>query len=65
VQQGDAALDEIASIDARIGEIRNQVDADFPLSEAEVTDLQARLAEQVLVIHDIEAEAVQQMQAAV
>lgn len=64
VKQGDTALDEIASIDARIAEIRGAVDADFPLTEAEITELQARLADQVLVIHDIEAEAVQLMQAA-
>jgi hypothetical protein len=63
-EQGDAQLDEIARIDTRLAEIRASVREDFPLSEDEVTDLQQRLAEQVLAIHDIEAEAVQTMQAA-
>ena len=59
VEQGAAALDEIRSCEQRLGEILDSMETDFPLTEAEAVSMCAGLAEQVLVLHDVEREAVQ------
>ena len=53
-----------ATAQAKTSALRAQAAKDFPLNEAETTDLRARLAEQVLKIHDIEAKAVEALKAA-
>ncbi len=62
--QGGAAATEIAAIDERLGAIRAAMTTDFPLEAAGVTALRETLADRILAIHDLEAEAVQTMQAA-
>ena len=63
VEGGEAAAEERAAIRARLEELRLAIEKDFPLSEAEVTALRARLSEQVMEISRIEREAIQRMKA--
>ncbi len=58
LNRGNAALEEMAGIDARLEEIKAAVTADFPLSQAGVEAMRERIAERVMTIHDVEAEAV-------
>jgi hypothetical protein len=59
VEQGGAALEEILAIEARLTEIQESMEGDFPLSEAEAVEMRERIAEQVLAVHDVEQNAVQ------
>ncbi len=56
--RGNGALDEMKAIDAQLDALMVAAEADFPLSAAEVVAFRQRLAEQVLAVHDVEAEAV-------
>lgn len=47
---------------ARLGEIKAQVSADFPLSAGEVADLQQNIADHVRQIYEIEFDAVGELQ---
>jgi hypothetical protein len=58
LERGNAALDEIRQIDARLDAIKAEISTDFPLSDQEATALRENIAAHVLCIHDIEAEAV-------
>lgn len=62
--QGNAALDEIKAIDAQLADIRASMETDFPLDAEGITALQTGLADQLLGIRDIEAQAVGALQAA-
>jgi hypothetical protein len=64
-KKGLAARDETQAINARLAEIKSQVEEAFPMSEAEVQDLLAGLRERVLAIHAIEEKAVGALQALV
>ena len=64
IEQGADSLKERQSINARLDDLRAQAAKSFPLTEAETAELRARLAEQVLKIHDIESKAVAAMQSA-
>ena len=64
VEQGNAALDEILSIEDRLTEIKDQMESDFPLTEAEVVEMRERIAAQVLAVHDAEKAAVDALIAA-
>jgi hypothetical protein len=64
IDQGAASLPERQAISAQLNNLRAQATRSFPLTEGEVTEYHARLAEQVLVIHNIESKAVAAMQAA-
>lgn len=61
LDEGAASLTERQAIGDRLKVIRGQVADDFPLTPAEVTDLQEAIAAQVLRIHDIEAGAVAEL----
>lgn len=61
-QQGGAAREEIRQIEARLQEIKTAVSAHFPLTQPDVVALRRQLAEQVMVIHDIEKEAITALQ---
>jgi hypothetical protein len=63
-EQGAAALEEVRVIDRRLGEIKEEISADFPLDEAQTVAFRQRLADHVLRIHDIEQEAVLALQVA-
>ncbi len=62
LDRGGAALEEIQTINARLGEIHDGMNRDFPLTQAEVESFRERLAEQILAIHDAEATAVKALQ---
>jgi hypothetical protein len=65
VQDGGTALEELNRIAARLAEIQESVAREFPLSNDQVVEWRARLAEQVSVTGVIEREAVDLMQAAI
>ena len=56
--QGNAALDEIRSINAQQDKLKQRMSEDFPLDEAEIEALKANIAEKVMVVHDIEEAAI-------
>jgi hypothetical protein len=56
-EHGQAAVAEIAQINARLRAIRSAMETDFPLSPAEATALKHGLREHVLRLHDAEKEA--------
>lgn len=64
LDRGNAALEEMRAIDARLDAIKTAVAADFPLTQPRVEAHRARMAEQILVIHDIEATAVEALKRA-
>ena len=63
LDRGNDAGPEMRAIDARLAAIRTSAD-DFPLSPSEVEVQRARMASQILVIHDVEAAAVDTLKAA-
>jgi hypothetical protein len=65
LERGNAALEEMKAIDSRLAAIKAEVAADFPLAPAEVEAFRARLAGQVMAIHEVEAAAVATMTAAI
>ncbi len=64
IDEGAASLAERAQIGQRLVELQKQAETDFPLTEADVTALQAELSRQVLAIKEVEEAAVETMQAA-
>ena len=64
VSEGNAALEEVRDIDGRLGEIRDAVGADFPMSNEAVVEMRKRLADRVLEISEIERVAIDELQAA-
>ena len=64
LEQGGQAAADIQHINERLDEIRAEVAADFPLTEAEVVTLREALRDQVLRIHDLEQEAINGLQGA-
>jgi hypothetical protein len=58
LDQGSAALPGLEVINSRLAAIKNQVAADFPLSEREVVTFRQRIAERVQIVHNIEQVAV-------
>jgi hypothetical protein len=62
LEQGSAAKEEIETINTRLGAIHAGMTTDFPLTQEEVEAFRERLAQQILVIHDAEATAVQSLQ---
>jgi hypothetical protein len=57
--QGGAALSEFQAIGKRLEEIRIQAIADFPLDENSVVNLRDNIRQRVLIIHDLERQAVE------
>ncbi|NDJ87133.1 MAG: BtrH N-terminal domain-containing protein [Chloroflexi bacterium] len=64
LERGAAELDEIHRIKGRLAVLREVMQADFPLAPAEATQMRASLADRVLRIHDLEAKAIEALQAA-
>lgn len=64
MKKGNSALDEMRECRRRLDELKSEVGRAFPLDEARVKVHRERMAEAVMVIHDIELEAVRRMQAA-
>ena len=61
--QGSAALAEIEVINGRLAAIKQTVTREFPLSPAETAVLRQNIRTHVLIIHDIEKEAITTLQA--
>ena len=64
VDQGQAADVDVVATLARLDEIWESVSAEFPLSENEAITLKQNIADQAMVIHDIEREAITALQSA-
>lgn len=64
LKKGAEALEEIREINARLNTLQQLITDNFPLTEAEVTTFFEGLAEQILVIHDVEKQAIEQLQGA-
>jgi hypothetical protein len=65
IKQGDAALQEIQQINARLNELLVQSEKDFPLSNAEVAELRFNLRDILLDIKAVERQAVDLLQRAI
>ena len=63
-EQGNAALADIQQKSTRLTAIENEMEVDFPLTQAEVDDMLSDLRDHVLKIHDTEQEAIRQLQGA-
>jgi hypothetical protein len=64
LNKGNAALQDIHQMNHRLEEIKNQVSEQFPLNSAEAAELKASVRDKVLEVHDIEFEAVKDLQKA-
>lgn len=64
LEQGNAALDEILTINEKLDSIKQDMATNFPLDEAAAMAMREGLATHVAGIRDIETEAVAAMQAA-
>jgi len=62
VEKGEAALTELETIRDRQKALLDEATEAFPMTTAEAAALRQRLAEQVLVIHDLEQKAVEDLQ---
>lgn len=60
--EGDASRAEAQAINARLKEIRDELAANFPLDAVQVVAFRENLSRHVLVIHDIEKEAIRLLQ---
>lgn len=64
LEKGGQALPEMKQIDAELAGLKQTVGGNFPLNEAALNDFYQTLADHILAIHDLEAEAILQLQAA-
>lgn len=64
LEQGSAALDDIQQVTAQLAEIKAQVSESFAMDDAGVIAMRADISRHVMRIHDIEMEAVEELQAA-
>ncbi len=64
IEQGNEALTEIKEIDNRLGELRQEAEHDFPLSEGDAVAYRQQIAGRVMDVHDLEQEAIQILAAA-
>jgi len=63
--KGNSALDEIHQISDRLIEIKVQVSEDFPLNSSQTSDLRETIANKIMAVHDIEFDAIQELQAVI
>ena len=64
IHHGETALDEIHNIENGLQELRESAAREFPLGDAGVSGLFSEMRDCVLAIHDLEVQAVEQMQQA-
>lgn len=65
LENGNSALDEIHQIGDRLTEIKTQMGEDFPLNSSQTSALRETIAEKIITVHDIEFEAIQELQAVI
>lgn len=58
VEQGSAATEAMLKHERALDALKEQAEADFPLSEADIADLRQEIRRHVLRVHDAEEEAV-------
>lgn len=56
--RGNGALEEMEQIDGRLDAIKDAITAEFPLDAAGVAAMRERIADHVMAVHDVEADAV-------
>lgn len=59
--QGGSAENEITEINNRMQEIQSEVESEFPIDKKASQELLAAMRDQVMVIHDIEGQAVSEL----
>jgi hypothetical protein len=64
LEQGSAALPQLLDTDARLEQLKAEISAQFPLTEAEVSEMRQDLRDHVLKIRDIEQTAITALQTA-
>jgi hypothetical protein len=62
LEKGISALDEIHWIDDRLDEIKTEISEDFPLTASQTDELKQGIAGQIMAVHDIEYDAIQELQ---
>jgi hypothetical protein len=62
LSKGNSAIEEITHNNLRLEEIRTEMSEDFPLNETQVVDLRASISKHVMAVHDIEHQAIQDLQ---
>jgi hypothetical protein len=65
IEQGDSALPEIKTINARLNELLAQSETEFPLSQADAANFRAHLRDILLKISAVEQRAVDTLQQAI
>ena len=65
IEEGDSALPEIKKINARLNELLEKAETDFPLSQADAVDFRAHLRDILMQISAIEQRAVDSLQQAI
>jgi hypothetical protein len=65
LEKGNSAFDEIHQISDRLTEIKDQVSEDFPLSSSQTSNLRETIANKIMAVHDIEFDAIQELQAVI
>ncbi len=63
--EGNRSLEKRVAIGDRLEALKGEMEADFPLNEADLLAFRERIATQVLHIHDLEQEAILALQEAV
>lgn len=62
LDQGSSALEEIRQINSRLSEIQILVSEEFPLSESQAEEMRIEIADKVIIVHDLEFAAIQNLQ---
>lgn len=65
IESGAAKLDEIIAQRDRLEALKTQSESDFPLTDADITDLRASIRSHVLQVQEAEATAVQALKSAI
>ena len=58
LSKGNAALDEMRTIDSKREALKQTIGNNFPLDESGIQQLKDNLAEKIMAVHDIEKEAI-------
>ena len=64
LRSGQDALDEMRQIDLQLADLRRRMEDEFPLTWAQAEQQRQEIAAQIMRIHDVEAEAVAVLKAA-
>jgi hypothetical protein len=65
LEKGNSTLVEIRQINDRLTEIKVEMSEDFPLNSSQTSALRETIVEKIMTVHDIEFEAIQELQAVI